>query len=85
MQASVFDVIIVGADPRMRRALGQEGWCVCVLERADTLGGCIRTEELTAPGFRHDTLSPVSPVRLRAALCDVKEERRSSVLPREYL
>ena len=33
-----------------------------VLERNPVLGGCIRTEELTLPGFHHDTLSTAHPL-----------------------
>ena len=32
-----------------------------VLEAADQPGGAVRTEELTLPGFRHDTFSAVYP------------------------
>ena len=32
-----------------------------VLEAADAPGGAVRTEELTLPGFRHDTFSSVYP------------------------
>jgi phytoene dehydrogenase-like protein len=39
---------------------------VRVLERNASLGGCIRTEELTVPGFRHDTLSTLYPLFVSA-------------------
>lgn len=55
-----FDVIIVGSGINSLvcgALLGKRGKRVCVLERNPVLGGCIRTEELTAPGFLHDTLS----------------------------
>ena len=32
-----------------------------VLEAADAPGGAVRTEELTLPGFHHDTFSSVYP------------------------
>ena len=35
-----------------------------VLEAADAPGGAVRTEELTLPGFRHDTFSSVYPARV---------------------
>ena len=38
------------------------GLRVCVLERNRQLGGCIRSEELTRPGFVHDTLSGFHPL-----------------------
>lgn len=34
--------------------LAKAGWSVLVVERNDTVGGAIRTEEVTLPGFRHD-------------------------------
>lgn len=60
-----FDVIIVGSGINSlvcAAILGKRGKKVCVLERNAMLGGCIRTEELTVPGFRHDTLSTLYPL-----------------------
>ena len=37
--------------------LGRKGRKVLVLERNDRIGGCIRTEEITAPGFVHDVMA----------------------------
>jgi phytoene dehydrogenase-like protein len=37
--------------------LARKGKRVLVLERADTLGGCMRTEECTLPGFHHDVMA----------------------------
>ena len=37
--------------------LGKQGRRVLVLERNDRIGGCIRTEEFTAPGFVHDVMA----------------------------
>src|SRR5690348_13305276 len=37
--------------------LGRKGRKVRVLERNDRIGGCIRTEEITAPGFIHDVMA----------------------------
>jgi len=34
---------------------------VTVLERAGYLGGAVANDELTLPGFRHDTFSAVYP------------------------
>ncbi len=64
-----FDTIIVGSgiNSLVCAALQAEhGYKVCVLERSDTLGGCIRTEELTQPGYRHDTLSTLYPLFVSA-------------------
>ncbi|MBX3583718.1 MAG: NAD(P)/FAD-dependent oxidoreductase [Rhizobiaceae bacterium] len=37
--------------------LGGKGRKVLVLERNDRIGGCIRTEEVTVPGFVHDVMA----------------------------
>jgi phytoene dehydrogenase-like protein len=37
--------------------LGGKGAKVLVLERNDRTGGCMRTEEITAPGFVHDVMA----------------------------
>lgn len=37
--------------------LGGKGAKVLVLERNDRIGGCVRTEEITAPGFIHDVMA----------------------------
>ena len=37
--------------------LGKKGRKVLLLERNDRLGGCLRTEEITAPGFIHDVMA----------------------------
>jgi len=41
--------------------LARKGRSVRVLERESVLGGCIRTDALTLPGFLHDTLSTAHP------------------------
>ena len=42
--------------------VARAGWKVLVLEAEPTLGGGSRTEELTLPGFKHDTCSAVHPM-----------------------
>ena len=42
--------------------LARGGWRVCVLEREDRLGGAIRTEELTEPGFVHEVFASWHPL-----------------------
>ncbi|TIV95515.1 MAG: NAD(P)/FAD-dependent oxidoreductase, partial [Mesorhizobium sp.] len=37
--------------------LGAKGARVLVLERNDRIGGCMRSEEITAPGFVHDVMA----------------------------
>jgi phytoene dehydrogenase-like protein len=56
--------IVVGAGPNGLAAairLARAGRPVTVLEAAEAPGGAVRTEELTLPGFRHDTFSSVYP------------------------
>lgn len=60
-----FDVVIVGSGINSLVAaalLGRKGLRVCVLERNHWLGGCIRTAELTLPGFKHDVFSSWHPL-----------------------
>lgn len=63
------DVIIIGSGINALvcgAMLGLRGKRVLLLEREDVAGGCIRTEELTAPGFLHDTLSTLYPLFVTA-------------------
>jgi phytoene dehydrogenase-like protein len=56
--------VVVGAAPNGHAAairLAEAGHPVTVLEAADRPGGAVRTEELTLPGFHHDTFSSVYP------------------------
>ena len=54
------DYVIVGSGINALVAaalLGRKGRKVVVVERNDRIGGCIRTEEITAPGFLHDVMA----------------------------
>ena len=54
------DYVIVGSGINALVAaalLGRKGRKVVVVERNDRIGGCIRTEEITAPGFVHDVMA----------------------------
>jgi phytoene dehydrogenase-like protein len=56
--------VVIGAGPNGLAAairLAEAGHEVTVLEAQDRPGGAVRTEELTLPGFRHDTFSAVYP------------------------
>jgi phytoene dehydrogenase-like protein len=62
---TVYDYIIVGSGINSLTCAGllaKQGHLVCVLERDDYLGGCIKTAELTEPGFNHDVLSAWHPL-----------------------
>jgi phytoene dehydrogenase-like protein len=59
------DAVVVGSGVNglaCAALLAKAGWDVCVLERNDWFGGCIRTAEITEPGFRHDVLSAWHPL-----------------------
>ena len=61
-----FDVVFVGAGINALAGaalLSKAGWSVCVVERDDELGGCIRTSsDLTVPGFTHEVLASWHPL-----------------------
>jgi len=61
-----FDAVFVGAGINSLASaalLARDGWNVCVLEREDELGGCIKTREgLTAPGYTHELLAAWHPL-----------------------
>ncbi len=59
------DAIIVGSGPNGLAAaitLARQGWQVQVLEAKETVGGGLRTAELTLPGFLHDICSAIHPL-----------------------
>ena len=59
-----YDALVVGSGPNGLTAaitMAQSGWRVAVLEAAEYPGGAVASEELTLPGFRHDTFSAVYP------------------------
>jgi phytoene dehydrogenase-like protein len=67
MSNSTYDAIVVGSGPNGLSAairLQQEGLSVLVLEAKDTIGGGMRTAELTLPGFKHDICSAIHPMAL---------------------
>ncbi|HUH21760.1 MAG TPA: FAD-dependent oxidoreductase, partial [Gaiellaceae bacterium] len=59
------DAVVVGSGINSlvcAALLARRGWSVRVLEREDVLGGCIRTAELTEPGYLHDVFSAWHPL-----------------------
>jgi phytoene dehydrogenase-like protein len=60
-----YDAIVVGSGPNGLAAgiiLAQAGLDVLVLEAKDTVGGGVRTAELTLPGYRHDICAAIHPL-----------------------
>ena len=61
------DAVVVGSGPNglsAAIALARAGRRVTVLEGSETIGGGCRSEELTLPGFVHDTCSTVHALAL---------------------
>jgi phytoene dehydrogenase-like protein len=60
-----FDAIVVGSGPNGLAAailLQQNGLSVLLIEGKDTIGGGMRSSELTLPGFIHDICSAIHPL-----------------------
>jgi phytoene dehydrogenase-like protein len=59
------DAVVVGSGPNGLAAaitLAQAGRSVLVVEAAETVGGGVRSAELTLPGFVHDVCSAIHPL-----------------------
>lgn len=60
-----FDAVVVGSGPNGLSAaitLQQAGLSVLLIEGKDTIGGGLRSAELTLPGFIHDVCSAIHPM-----------------------
>ena len=60
-----YEAVVVGTGPNGLAAaitLAQAGHSVLVLEANRTIGGGIRSAELTLPGFLHDVCSAIHPL-----------------------
>jgi phytoene dehydrogenase-like protein len=65
------DAVVVGSGPNGLAAaitLARAGRSVLVVEAAETIGGGVRSAELTLPGFVHDVCSAIHPLA-RASPC----------------
>jgi phytoene dehydrogenase-like protein len=70
-QRDSYDAVIVGAGPNGLAAaitLAQAGWSVLLIEGRDTVGGGLRSAELTLPGFLHDICSAIHPLAVASPL-----------------
>jgi phytoene dehydrogenase-like protein len=62
---SSYDAVVVGSGPNGFAAaitLAKAGYKVALYEAKDTIGGGMRTKELTLPGFKHDVCSAIQPL-----------------------
>jgi phytoene dehydrogenase-like protein len=60
-----YDAVIVGSGPNGLAAaitLQQQGLATLLLEAGATIGGGMRSAELTLPGFTHDVCSAIFPM-----------------------
>lgn len=65
MSRKDFDAVVVGSGPNGLAAaitMQKAGLSVLLIEAKDTLGGGLRTQELTLPGFKHDVCSAIHPL-----------------------
>ena len=76
---ATFDAVFIGSGINSlvgAALLARDGWSVCVLERNDVAGGCIRTSsDLTLPGFTHEVLASWHPLFTgSAAYAELKDD-----------
>lgn len=65
MSKKDYDAVVVGSGPNGLAAaivMQHAGLSVLLAEAKDTIGGGLRTKELTLPGFKHDVCSAIHPL-----------------------
>jgi phytoene dehydrogenase-like protein len=65
MSANEYDIVVVGSGPNGLSAaitLQQAGLKTILIEAASTVGGGMRSAELTLPGYTHDICSAIHPL-----------------------
>ena len=65
--SSEYDAVVVGSGPNGFAAaitIAQAGFSVLILEASDTVGGGVRSAELTLPGYQHDVCAAVFPMAI---------------------
>jgi phytoene dehydrogenase-like protein len=62
-----YDVVVIGTGPNGLSAaieIARAGLTVCIFEANEKIGGGVRTEQLTLPGFFHDVCSAIHPMAI---------------------
>jgi phytoene dehydrogenase-like protein len=82
VSADGFDAVVVGSGPNGLVGavrLAEAGRRVLLVEAADTLGGGLRTEELTLPGFHHDVCATALPLAMASPAFRAVDPTRDGV------
>lgn len=67
MKSYDYDAVVIGSGPNGLAAaiyLAQRGLSVLIVEAASTVGGGMRSAEITLPGFVHDVCSTIHPLAI---------------------
>lgn len=77
-----FDAIVVGSGPNGLAAaitLARQRLSVLLIEGKNEVGGAVRSQELTLPGFLHDTCSAIYPLALASPFFQSLDLRASGL------